>query len=112
MPLMTDNRSVAANATVDNVLAGKLSEFLQENSIVSLHAVAQAVGLRCSLIVGAEVVLDDQEIGARAGATTVIVPDDFLTNGGGFNGDRIILRLRNTTGAAIITITRIETTPT
>lgn len=112
MPVMTDNRSVAANATVDNVLAGKLDEFLRTNSLVTLHAVAQAVGLRVSLIVGGEVALDDQEINARAGATAVIVPDDFLVQTAGVNGDRMILRLRNTTGAAIITITKVETSPT
>jgi len=108
---MYDNRSVAANATVDNVLAGKLHEFLTENSVVSLNAIAQAVGLRVSLLIGSEVVVDDQEIAARAAATALIVPDDFVTSSGGLAGDRLILRLRNTTGAAIITITSIETSP-
>lgn len=111
MPVMTDVRSVAANATVDNVLAGKLEEFLRANSMINLWAVAQAAGLRVSLIVGGEVALDDQEINARAGATATIVPDDFVVSGAGFNGDRLILRLRNTTGAAIIVVSKVETLP-
>lgn len=112
MPVMTDqNRSVAANATVDNVLAGKLDEFLRTNSAINLSVVAQAVGLRASLVVGGEVAIDDQEVNARAGATAIIVPDDFLVSAAGFAGDRLIVRLRNTTGAAIITNTRVEITP-
>ncbi len=42
---MTDRQSVAANATVQNVLAGNLNEFLQANSLVNLYASAAAVGL-------------------------------------------------------------------
>jgi len=111
MAVMTDVRSVAANSVVDNVLAGKLDEFLRVDSEVTLHAIATAAGLRLSLVVGGEVVLDDQEISARAGATNVILPDDFIVGSAGFNGDRLILRERNTTGAAISVITRTETTP-
>lgn len=111
MPIMTDVRTVALNATVDNVLAGKLDEFLWNRSIVSLSAIAQAAGLRVSLIVGGEVTVDDQEINARAGATATILPDDFIVQTAGFGGDRLILRLRNTTGAAILVVSRIETTP-
>lgn len=112
MPVMTDqNRSVAANATVDNVLAGKLEEFLRADSQITLHAVAQAVGVRLSLLVGGESALDDQEISARAGAIATIVPDDFIVATAGFAGDRLILRIRNTTGAAIIVNSRLETTP-
>jgi hypothetical protein len=113
MPVMTDqNRSVAANTTVDNVLSGKLEEFLRAPSTITLHAIAQAVGVRVSLIVGGEAALDDQEINARAGATNTIVPDDYVVATAGYAGDRLILRIRNTTGAAIIVNTRLETNPT
>lgn len=111
MPVMTDRRSVAANATVDNVLAGKIDEFLREKSIVRLYALAEAVGANVSLIVGNEVIFDDQEIPARAVGTTITVPDDFVVEGAGLAGDRLILRLRNTTGAAIVVRTRLETAP-
>lgn len=111
MPVMTDRRSVALNATVDNVLTGKIDEFLRENSVVTLYAVAEAVGVNVSLIIGNEVVFDDQEITTRAVGASIIVPDDFIVQGGGLAGDRMIVRLRNTTGAAIVVRTRLETTP-
>jgi len=109
MPVMTDRQSVAANGTVQNALAGKLAEFLTENSIVSLSATAAAIGLNMSLIIGGEVVVDDQEVSAAN--RMPVIPDDFLGQGGGFGGDRVILRYRNTTGAAIITFSRVETVP-
>jgi len=109
VPVMTDRQSVAANATVQNALAGKLAEFLTENSAVSLFATAAAIGLNMTMLIGGETLLDDQEVNALN--RMPIVPDDFVVNGGGFAGDRIILRYRNTTGAAIITFSRVETVP-
>ena len=111
MPIMTDRQSVAANSTVNNVLAGKLEEFLKRPSAVTLYANAEAVGLQVSLIIGSQVVVDDQEIPNRAAGTAIVKPDDFIAQAGGLGGDRMILRLRNTTGAAIITRTQVETTP-
>lgn len=111
MAIMNDRRSVAANATVDNVLAGKIDEFLKMNSLVTLYANAEAVGLNVSLIIGSQVVVDDQEVANRAAGVAIIKPDDLVVQNGGLAGDRLILRLRNTTGAAIITRTQLITEP-
>jgi hypothetical protein len=111
MPIMNDRRSVAANTTVDNVLAGKLDEFLKGNCSVALYANAEAVGLNVSLLIGSQVVVDDQEVANRAAGTAITKPDDFVIGTGGLHGDRLILRLRNTTGAAIITRTQVVVDP-
>jgi hypothetical protein len=111
MPIMNDRRSVAANTTVDNVLAGKIDEFLKMNSVVQLYANAEAVGLNVSLIVGSQVIVDDQEVANRAAGVAIVKPDDFIISTGGLAGDRMILRLRNTTGAAIITRTQVAVDP-
>lgn len=103
---MTDRQSVAANATVTNVLSGKIFEFAQRPSMVTLYATAAAVGLNVSFIIGARVLVDDQEVNAQN--RMPIVPDDFLARGGARPGERIVVRLRNTTGAAIITFTRLD----
>lgn len=104
---MTDRQSVAANDQVQNVLAGKIGEFLAQPGNVVLYGTAGVVGLRVSLIVGGAVIVDDQEINAQN--RMPIVPDDFVAGAYGLQGDRVIVRLRNTTGAAIIGYTRIET---
>ena len=100
MSLMSDNQSVAANATIQNVLAGKVHEFLSEDSIVRVYASAAAVGLNLSVLIGAEVLVDDQEI--NSANRFPLIPDDLIAEGAGFASDRLIVRYRNTTGAAII----------
>lgn len=106
MAAMTDVRSVAANSVVDNVLAGKIFEFAANNSIASLFATASAAGLRTSFTIGNEVQVDDQEISAAN--RFPVTPDDFVARGGALKSDRLVLRLRNTTGAAITAFTRLE----
>lgn len=109
--VMNDRRSVAANTTVDNVLAGKIDEFLKMHSVVNLFANAEAVGLNVTLIIGSQVVVDDQEVPARAAGVSIIKPDDFIVSSGGLAGDRMILRVRNTTGAAIIYRSQVAVDP-
>jgi len=106
MPSMTDVRSVAANATVDNVLTGKIFEFANQNCVASLLGTASLVGLRISFIIGNEVQLDDQEISSAN--RFPLTPDDFLTRGGALKSDRIVIRLRNTTAGAITVFTRLD----
>lgn len=106
---MTDRQSVAANATVQNVFAGNLNEFLQAGSLVNLYASAAAVGLNLTLIVGDEIFLDDQEVSAQN--RMPLVPDDLVVQAAGFQGDRVIVRYRNTTGAAIVAFARVDMIP-
>lgn len=109
MRTLTDRISVAANATSTNRLGTKLGEFLERNSALRLTAVAAAVGLFITLIVGGETVIDDQEI---SGANRFPVdPDDVVGTPGGLAGDQLILRLRNSTGAAIVGITQLQEIP-
>lgn len=107
--VMTDVQSVAANATTGNILAGKAKEFCEEASIVVVGVNASAVGLRCSLIIGSEVVIDDQEVSGINRMPQF--PEDVLAEGGAFPGDRITLRLRNTTAGAITGFTKINISP-
>ena len=109
MARMSDVRSVAANTTIDNVLAGKIYEFAQQNSIATLLATASAVGMRVSMIIGNEVQIDDQEISAAN--RYPLNPDDFVVRGGALRGDRIVLRLRNTTGGALTVNTTLDLEP-
>ena len=107
--VMTDYESVAANTTTGNILAGKNKEFLEEASILQIGVCAAAIGLRCTVVVGTEVIVDDQEVSAANHMP--IFPDDILAEGGGFAGDRVTVRLRNTTAAPIVAWTKINLQP-
>jgi len=109
MAIMTDRQIVSANTTIATVCSGKIAEFVHEPSAVRLSGCASAVGLNMSLIIGEEVVVEDQEVNAQN--RMPIVPDDFVAEGGAFPGDRIVVKYRNTTGAAITAFSRVDVEP-
>lgn len=109
MPTLSDRRIVAANATEPNLMAGKSLEFISENSVVRVYATASAVGMFMTVICGTEVELEDQEI---SGANRYpVVPDDYVVEAGAVPGERVVVKARNSTGAAITVFTRVEIIP-
>lgn len=109
MALLTDVRTVAANSTVANVLSGKTQEFLTRPSLIRGGVVGAAVGLFATLLIGDTVVVEDQEVSDAN--RTPIDPDDFDLEGAGFAGDRLVLKLRNSTGAGILAKAKIKVNP-
>jgi len=107
--VMTDVQSVTANTTTGNILAGKAMEFVQEPSVVTIGIAASAVGLHATVVIGTEVVVDDQEVSSINHMPQF--PNDVLAEGGAFASDRITVRLHNTTGNAITGFTKINVTP-
>jgi len=90
---LSDRRTVAIAGTVDNVLTGKFSEFLQEDSKVSVGITSEVDSLFASVIIGNELLIDGQEVNATNAA--VRNPEDVLVQGFGQKGDRVIVKLRN-----------------
>lgn len=109
MAIMTDRQVIAANATVQNVLTGKVHEFLSGPSIIRHYACGSAVGLNTTFLIGNESIVQDQEVNAQN--RMPIIPDDFVAESGGVQGDRVIVSYRNTTGAGITAFTRVEVEP-
>jgi len=100
MPVISNTTSIAADSTSANLLAGDINEFLGRAAVVSLFCTSAATGIRAQLLIGQDVAIDDQPISDAN--RFPITPDDFLSRGGGLPGDRLTLRFRNTTAAAII----------
>lgn len=101
MPRMNvPNQSVAANATTVNLLAGLSYEFLGQPAHMVLAAVGAAVGLNLTfLVANGLTVVDDTPISDANRFPSL--PDDILYEDNVPAG-RLLLRVRNTTGAAII----------
>lgn len=108
MPTMTDVRSVGANAKVDNVLSGKVYEFMPYDGEVRFGIVASAVGMRATVISGSDVLYDDQELSAAN--RFPVDPDDFSLTDIAAATERLVVALRNTTAGAITvnTVVKIE----
>lgn len=107
--MMTYISSVAANTTIANALSGKSQEFITEPSVVTLGAAGSAVGLNVTMIIGEEVIVDDQEI--PVGTTLPAFPDQIFCQGGGLPGNRIVLKVRNTTGGALTAYCKVLVEP-
>lgn len=110
MPSMTDRRSVAANASSGNVLAGKQFEFVPggRGAVLEFFITGAAIGLNTTITVGGEVIVNDEEVSSINRFPQD--PEDRLAEFGGRPGDRIFVSLRNTTGAAIVGITLVKVT--
>jgi len=106
MPFMSDRQVVAANSVVQNALSGKSQEFCRVPSRIRFGLTASAVGLFATIIVGNEVVAEDQEVSAQN--RLPIDPDDYNYEAGGLRGDRIVVKLRNSTGAGITAFTGVK----
>jgi len=106
---LTDVRSVAADSVVANAMAGKTQEFLTGISLLELAIVAAAAGMFCTFLVGNATFVEDQEFSSAD--RFPIFPDDVLENAAGIGGDRIVLKLRNSTAGAIINRSQIRINP-
>jgi len=99
-------QSIAANTTVDNIFTGSQFEFIRRDSILSMAVVGSATGLVATFQVGSDLVLEESPILIRTGMP--VIPDDFYYQTGGIAGDRVGLRVRNTTGGALTVRTILQ----
>lgn len=111
MPTISSTDSVAANATIDNVLAGSQFEFLPFDSALQFGIVgAGALGaILVDVYSGQDVLQESAPISILN--RYPVFPEDFSLDDVAAAGERIKVRLRNTTGAAIIVNTVVKVTP-
>lgn len=92
--------SIAANAVLENFWTGSAFEYLRAPALISQGFCAAATGLVLTLQSGAQVVLEESPI--FVATRFPIQPDEMFFNFRGEAGDRIVARLRNSTGGAIV----------
>lgn len=103
MPVIMREVSIGANSTNDNVLSGSAFEFARGRGILSLGVAAAATGTITNIQAGADII-------AEAFATPIltrfpIIPDEMYFTDVVEVGDRIVVRIQNTTGGALVTRT-------
>jgi hypothetical protein len=109
MPVIQKEISVAANATVDNIISGSSFEFLRGNAVVSIGLAGSATGLVASIQSGSDIVLDEAPLLVKTSMPTI--PDDMYYNDVGVLGDRLVIRVRNTTAGALTVRAIVQVTP-
>jgi hypothetical protein len=109
MPVIVKQVSVPLNGTVDNILAGSAFEFARTNALVSMGVSAAATGTFVTFNSGADVVAEEFEPPILT--RFPIIPDEMYFSDVAAAGDRLVIRCRNTTGAAIIVRVICQVTP-
>lgn len=109
MPVIQKEITVPGNSAVENILSGSAFEFLRGNAIVSIGLTGAAVGLVANIQSGADIVLEESTIAVKN--SMPIIPDDMYYNDVGVQGDRLVIRVRNTTAAPLIVRSIVMVTP-
>lgn len=99
MSVIMRETSVAANATVDNFISGSAFEFATRPQLVSIGFSGSATGLVLTITSGSDLILE--EAAAAILTRFPIIPDEMYFSDVMVPGDRLVLRVRNTTGAPL-----------
>lgn len=104
MPLIQGSVSVAASSVNDNVLTGSQFEYLPYNALVEFGLVgdANAADLRVDVFSGQDILTEQMQPNAQN--RIPIYPDDYLLQDVAAAGERLKVRVRNTSAAGARTI--------
>lgn len=109
MPVIQKEVSIAAGVANENILSGSAFEFLRGNSVVSVGLTGSATGLVANIQSGADIVLEESPLLVKT--TMPNIPDDMYYNDVGVAGDRLVIRVRNTSGGALTVRAVVQITP-
>lgn len=100
---------MAANSVNDNVLQGSQFEYLPYNARLSFGMCGSGAGLLADVYSGQDIVAESMALNTQN--RFPVVPDDFILGDIGAAGDRLKLRLRNTTGGALTAFWSVNIVP-
>lgn len=103
-------RNVAAGATAD-LLTNTNAEFLAQDSVIEIALSSTAVGVDATVTSGSDVLQEESPVFVRAAGTPPKYPDDFLLSDVAAAGERLRVRVRNTTAGALDVVCAVRITP-
>jgi len=109
MSVMQKEISILANETKENIFSGSAFEFARQNSLLNMAIVGSATGLVATIQVGSRVVLEESPLTILG--TMPKLQDDFYYSEGVLANERIICRVRNTTGGPLTARTIAQLQP-
>lgn len=102
--------SVGANSKSADRVAGTF-QFLPRTGILSLYARPSATGMKVTLVVGGEIVTNDQDMACTGTAGALSKADHLIGSVPVARGARVELYFRNTTGGAVTVDDILELDP-
>jgi hypothetical protein len=109
MPVIQSSITVPANSALDNVLSGSQFEYLPWDAAVEFGLSGGAPGVLADVYSGQDVLAEAMFLPATN--RVPIRPDDFTLTDVAGGGERLKIRLRNTTGAGITCFWSVIITP-
>jgi hypothetical protein len=109
MPQIQNLVTVAANATNDNVLTGSQFEYLPYPAYLEFAGVGAATGLLMDIYSGSDILCEGMAPSQQN--RVPVYPDDYSLTDVAGAGERLKLRVRNTTGAGIVFFYSVRITP-
>lgn len=109
MPVIQNSVSIAANAVNDNVIQGSQFEFLPYDAYLEFGLNGSALGLLVDVYSGQDTIAEAMALNALNRFPTY--PDDYTLNDVAAAGERIKIRVRNTTGGALTVFYSVRLTP-
>jgi len=109
MPLVQNTVSILANATLENAMAGSQFEFLPYNAMLEFGLQGSAAGLVADVYSGQDVLAEGMALPLQN--RYPLYPDDFNLNDVAAGGERIKVRIRNTTAGPLSAYWAIRITP-
>jgi hypothetical protein len=108
MPVIRKEISVGANSTVDNVISGSIYEFMPRNAALRMGNTASATGLVVTINTGSDTVLEESPVNPTTNFP--VIPDDMDVSDVAAAGERLVIRVRNTTAGALtlFSLTQID----
>ena len=110
MPLISTRNSVATGVTVENVLTGSQWEFLPFDAFLEFGLTSAGVvgDFIVDVFSGQDVLLESGEVSILARAP--VYPDDFSLNDAAAGGERLKIRIRNTSAGTLNFFTALKIT--
>jgi len=99
MPLIQQSISIPASGVNDNLIQGSQFEFLPYDAALRFALNGSAIGLIADVYSGQDVLAEQMSVNALN--RVPINPDDFLLTDVAAGGERIKIRVRNTTAGAL-----------
>lgn len=109
MPVIQNSVSVAANSTNDNVIQGSQFEFLPYNAMLEFGLCGSAAGLVADVYSGQDTVAESFALNTQN--RFPVYPDDYPLNDVAGAGERVKVRIRNTTVGALTAFYSVKITP-
>jgi hypothetical protein len=109
MPLVIIQQSVAAGASAQ-LLTGSAAEFLPNDSMVEIALATTAVGVVATVSSGSDVLQEESPIFVLAAGVAPKYPDDYTLSDAAGAGERLSVKVRNTTAGALTVTAAVKTT--